>query len=44
MNGRVKFQVWSYRQIRWRTAYCRPELLIKNRILFNSYGFMVREL
>lgn len=42
MKGRVKFQVWSDVQKRWRTAYCRPELLFQNTYLFMSMGFKVR--
>lgn len=42
MNGRIKFQVWSETQQRWRTAYCKPELLTHNAGLFRIYNFRVR--
>jgi hypothetical protein len=42
MTGRIKFQVWSETQGRWRTAYCKPELLQQNYRLFTNYGFTVR--
>jgi hypothetical protein len=42
MIDRIKFQVWSPAQERWRTAYCRAELLQQNITLFTVYGFRVR--
>lgn len=41
MSERVKFQVWSVKQWRWRTAYVKRELLEENIRLFRSYGFAV---
>lgn len=43
MNGRIKFQVWSPVQGRWRTAYVRDwDDLMHNAKLFGVYGFRVR--
>ena len=42
MNGRHKFQVWSEAQRRWRTAYCKPELLTSNVVHFMALSFIVR--
>lgn len=42
MNGRIKFQVWSESQQRWRTVYVVPDKLRQNVILLSSYGFKSR--
>jgi hypothetical protein len=42
MNNRYKFQVWSPTKQRWRTAYCKPELLDQNVRNFMRFGFIVR--
>lgn len=42
MWGRVKLQVWSEKQGRWRTAYCRHDLIVTNIKLLTKHGFMVR--
>jgi hypothetical protein len=38
---RIKFQVMNAKG-RWRTAYCKPELLDINYLTFTRYGFRVR--
>lgn len=42
MSGRYKFQVWSDAQQRWRTAYCKPDMLASNCEWFSHYGFQTR--
>jgi hypothetical protein len=42
MNGRIKFQVWSDGQQRWRTVYVYADKLRDNVILLRSYGLKFR--
>jgi hypothetical protein len=42
MIGRIKFQVWSPVQKKWRTAYVKRDKLAENIRLLNIYGFSVR--
>lgn len=42
MNNRVKFQVWSERQQRWRTAYVPIPMLHGNLLLMRIHGLKVR--
>jgi hypothetical protein len=39
---RVKFQVWSPAQQRWRTAYCKLALAQTNVDLMRQCGFVAR--
>jgi hypothetical protein len=39
---RIKLQVWSVDQQRWRTVYVRKDLLLGNVVLLHTYGFKVR--
>lgn len=40
--NRIKFQVWSHDQQRWRTAYVKPDLLYANYARFHELGYTVR--
>lgn len=42
MNNRIKFQVWSDDQQRWKTAYVRVDMLYANLVLMRSHGLKVR--
>jgi hypothetical protein len=42
MNGRLKFQVWSDVQQRWKTAHCLITMLHENLIMMKAHGFKVR--
>jgi hypothetical protein len=39
---RMKFQVWSDIQRRWRTAYCLITMLHENLIHMKMFGIKVR--
>jgi hypothetical protein len=39
---RLKFQVWSDTQQRWRTAHCLITMLHENLILMNARGIKTR--
>jgi hypothetical protein len=40
--SRLKFQVWSDAQQRWKMAYCLITMLHENLILMKAFGFKVR--
>jgi hypothetical protein len=42
MKDRVKFQVWSKAQQRWRTTYCRISMVAQNIARMKLYGIKVR--
>lgn len=42
MNRRIKFQVWSEGQKRWRTVYVLGKQLRENVIALKGYGFKIR--
>lgn len=42
MSGRIKFQVWSEDQKRWRTVYVLCKQLPENVIALKGYGFKIR--
>ncbi|MGH7239627.1 MAG: hypothetical protein ACREHG_06125 [Candidatus Saccharimonadales bacterium] len=42
MDQRIKFQVWSLMQRRWRTCYCLTFKVKQNVEQFVGYGFKVR--
>ena len=42
VNGRIKFQVWSEGQKRWRTVYVLGKQLRENVIALKGYGFKIR--
>jgi len=39
---RLKFQVWSDAQGRWKTAYCLITMLHENLIFMKAFGIKVR--
>ena len=39
---RLKFQVWSDVQQRWKTAYCLVTTLHENLIMMKAHGLKVR--
>jgi hypothetical protein len=39
---RLKFQVWSDAQQRWKTAYCLVTMLHENLIFMKAFGIEVR--
>jgi hypothetical protein len=39
---RLKLQVWSTTQQRWKTAYCLVTMLHENLIHLKAFGFKVR--
>lgn len=42
MHNRIKFQVWSDVQRRWRTAYVHPDKLQDNIEAMCALGYTVR--
>lgn len=40
--ARLKFQVWSDTQKRWRTAYVLVTMLHENLIMMKAHGMKVR--
>jgi mannose/fructose/N-acetylgalactosamine-specific phosphotransferase system component IID len=40
--GRIKFEVWSPEQKRWRVAYVRPELAAINYERMRAMGYLIR--
>ena len=39
---RLKFQVWSDVQQRWKTAFCLVTMLHENLIMMKAHGLKVR--
>lgn len=42
MNGRIKFQVWSDAQQRWKSCYVLIAKLHSNLLMMRAHGFKVR--
>lgn len=42
MNGRIKFQVWSTDQHRWKSCYVLINMLHSNLLMMRAHGFKVR--